>query len=128
MVHCGSGTYIRSFAHDLGQKLGCGAYVEDLRRTKIASLQIEDSIPLQNFTPQNWREHLHFPEEFLKDFPRCELTEEESFLLGQGRYLENRWKLDATLAFAMLAGRSVGLLEPCEGGALIKFAKRFVFD
>lgn len=32
-VHCGGGTYIRSIAHDLGQRLKCGAVLEELRRT-----------------------------------------------------------------------------------------------
>ena len=33
-VHCSSGTYVRSLANDLGEKLGCGAYLVGLRRTK----------------------------------------------------------------------------------------------
>ena len=33
MVHCSAGTYLRSIAHDVGQKLGCGAFLEALRRT-----------------------------------------------------------------------------------------------
>src|SRR5204863_7984085 len=32
-VHCGSGTYLRSIAHDLGQMLGTGAFLKALRRT-----------------------------------------------------------------------------------------------
>jgi tRNA pseudouridine55 synthase len=32
-VHCSGGTYVRSIAHDLGQQLGCGAIVDQLRRT-----------------------------------------------------------------------------------------------
>src|SRR5262249_25390614 len=32
-VHCSAGTYLRSLAHDLGRRVGCGAYVEQLRRT-----------------------------------------------------------------------------------------------
>src|SRR5436190_16989509 len=32
-AHCSGGTYLRSIAHDLGQTMGCGAHVQDLRRT-----------------------------------------------------------------------------------------------
>src|SRR5262249_35073304 len=32
-VHCSSGTYLRSIAHDVGQVLGCGAHLKSLRRT-----------------------------------------------------------------------------------------------
>lgn len=35
-VNCGKGTYIRSLAHDIGQHMGCGAYLTALRRTEVA--------------------------------------------------------------------------------------------
>lgn len=42
-VGCSKGTYIRSLAHDIGQELGVGAYLYNLRRTKIGELSVEDS-------------------------------------------------------------------------------------
>jgi tRNA pseudouridine55 synthase len=39
-----SGTYIRSLVHDIGLKLGCGAYVEDLRRTKIGPFEVSKAV------------------------------------------------------------------------------------
>jgi tRNA pseudouridine55 synthase len=39
-VHCSGGTYVRSLAHDLGQLLGCGAHLRDLRRTASAEFEI----------------------------------------------------------------------------------------
>ena len=42
-VTCSSGTYIRSLAHDFGEKLGCGAYLTELRRTRIGEYKIEDA-------------------------------------------------------------------------------------
>ncbi|MDR2238447.1 MAG: tRNA pseudouridine(55) synthase TruB [Chryseobacterium sp.] len=42
-VGCSKGTYIRSLAHDIGQKLGVGAYLTQLRRTKIGDYLIEDA-------------------------------------------------------------------------------------
>jgi tRNA pseudouridine55 synthase len=38
-VECSGGTYVRSLAHDLGQKIRCGAYLADLRRTGVAEFQ-----------------------------------------------------------------------------------------
>lgn len=52
-VTCSSGTYIRSLAHDLGEKLGCGAYLTELRRTRIGEYKVEDAKQLKeldNFT------------------------------------------------------------------------------
>ena len=47
-VHCGSGTYIRSLAHDLGQLLGCGGYVKELRRIKIGRLEVKNAVSLDS--------------------------------------------------------------------------------
>ncbi len=43
-VRCGKGTYIRSLARDLGDQLGCGAYVQTLRRTRIGPFTTELAI------------------------------------------------------------------------------------
>ncbi|MFZ4753104.1 MAG: tRNA pseudouridine(55) synthase TruB [Chitinophagaceae bacterium] len=40
-IRCSSGTYIRSMAHDFGQKLGCGAFLQALRRTAIGDFHID---------------------------------------------------------------------------------------
>ncbi len=42
-VTCSSGTYIRALARDIGEALGCGAYLTQLRRTRIGSFRIEDA-------------------------------------------------------------------------------------
>jgi len=42
-----SGTYMRSVAHEMGQKLGCGAHLESLRRTAVAEFNIEDAHTLE---------------------------------------------------------------------------------
>ena len=46
-VHCSKGTYVRSLAHELGKKLGCGAHLRTLRRTKSGSFDIKDAITLE---------------------------------------------------------------------------------
>lgn len=43
MIGCSKGTYIRSLAHDIGQELGVGAYLTQLRRTKIGEYNVEDA-------------------------------------------------------------------------------------
>lgn len=42
-IKCGSGCYVRSLVHDLGQKLKVGAYVKELRRTKINGFSVTDA-------------------------------------------------------------------------------------
>ncbi|PIP67376.1 MAG: tRNA pseudouridine(55) synthase TruB [Parcubacteria group bacterium CG22_combo_CG10-13_8_21_14_all_41_9] len=43
-----SGTYIRTLAHDIGQKLGCGAYLEELKRTRIGDFELKDAIIIRH--------------------------------------------------------------------------------
>jgi tRNA pseudouridine55 synthase len=51
-VSCSTGTYIRSLAFDFGEALGCGAYLQELRRTKIGEFAAEDAL-----TPEQWDKH-----------------------------------------------------------------------
>lgn len=46
-VVCTKGTYVRSLVHDLGQKLGCGAYLATLRRLESGPLSVTRAIPLE---------------------------------------------------------------------------------
>lgn len=48
-VHCSSGFYIRSLAHDLGEALGCGAHVVELRRTAIKKITVAQAVALEDF-------------------------------------------------------------------------------
>ena len=49
-VLCSTGTYIRSLANDFGELLGCGAYLSELRRTKIGNFDVKDAL-----TPLEWK-------------------------------------------------------------------------
>ncbi|MCE9531129.1 MAG: tRNA pseudouridine(55) synthase TruB [Planctomycetes bacterium] len=54
-IRCGKGTYIRSLARDLGEQLGCGAYVNELRRTSVGSFQAEQGIKLEADHQEAWK-------------------------------------------------------------------------
>ena len=47
-VVCGSGTYIRSLARDIGEKLGCGGYLANLIRTRVGKFKIVDAKKLED--------------------------------------------------------------------------------
>lgn len=53
MVDCGKGTYIRSLARDVGQALGCGAYLAALTRTRIGPFRLEEALPLEAATKED---------------------------------------------------------------------------
>ncbi len=52
-VHCSKGTYIRSLVSDFGDKLGTGAYLKELRRTKIGEFDIKGAIEVEDFINRN---------------------------------------------------------------------------
>ncbi len=48
-VTCGKGTYIRALARDIGEALGCGAYLTSLRRTRVGDVRVEQCLQLDEF-------------------------------------------------------------------------------
>lgn len=61
LVACSKGTYVRTIAHDLGEKIGCGAHLNVLRRTGIGDFRIENGSTLEvlaEATPTALRKHL----------------------------------------------------------------------
>lgn len=57
-VKCSSGTYIRTLASDIGKKLGCGAYLENLKRTKIGPFSLKEAVSLSELNSNNWKSYL----------------------------------------------------------------------
>lgn len=73
-VHCSKGTYIRSLCFDIGKKLGCGAYMSFLLRTKVNCFSIKDSIKLdelKSYKQNNELDKVLIKIDYiLKDFPK----------------------------------------------------------
>lgn len=47
VIECSSGTYIRSLAHEMGQKLGCGAHLAEIARTAVGEFSMDQAMPLE---------------------------------------------------------------------------------
>ena len=57
-ISCSSGTYIRAIARDLGRALKTGAYVEDLRRTRIGPIPLTEAVPLSTLNTETVARYL----------------------------------------------------------------------
>lgn len=57
-VVCSKGTYIRTLAADIGKKLGCGAYLSQLRRTRSGIFSVDNSFCGTDFAQENARSQL----------------------------------------------------------------------
>ncbi len=90
-TRCSSGTYIRSLAHDLGQKLGCGAHLTRLVRTEVGRFLLKDAHSLEIISTLSAAGHIQgflLPiEELLPEFPRLILTEEGAALACHGNII-----------------------------------------
>ncbi len=84
-----SGTYMRSVAHDMGQKLGCGAHLASLRRTAVAEFALEDAHTLEELekaAQQGSVEDLFVhPRKLLPEFPGVTASDESAALIRSGR-------------------------------------------
>jgi tRNA pseudouridine55 synthase len=84
-----SGTYIRSVAHEMGQKLGCGAHLASLRRTSVAEFRIQDAHTLEALETakqQGTVESLFVhPRKLVPQLPSVTASEESAAFLRSGR-------------------------------------------
>ena len=66
-IKCSKGTYIRTIGHDLGQNLGCGAYLTNLKRVQAGDFYINDSVKLDTLDSlENIKTNLIYPLEKLQ--------------------------------------------------------------
>ena len=116
-VECSTGTYIRSLAHDLGQVLGCGAYLAGLRRLSVGSFELDDAVPLEALTSENIGEHLQPAERAVAHLPRLELSQEEAQRLAQGQRVNwRKGQPDEELVRAFDSdGHFVGVVSSANG-------------
>lgn len=84
-IECGSGTYIRSLGRDLGEAIGCGAYMTDLVRTSIGEFDLGNAIDLDDLSPEFLQQRLIPPGEAVRHLPRgvCRDTEKANILNGK---------------------------------------------
>lgn len=100
-IKCSSGTYIRSLVNDLGEHLGVGAFVVELKRTSIGQFNLKASV-----------ETIFSIENFLKQMPNMSLTLAQYEGLQNGKRLSSRSiSLDNDYCFAFFDEKFVGVLE-----------------
>jgi tRNA pseudouridine55 synthase len=101
---CSSGTYVRVLGADLGRRLGCGAHLIRLVRTRIGPFRLEDASPPD-------RPHQPLPvEDAVGHLPRLDLEEEEAVAAGHGRCL-GPTGIDGPFGAFAPGGRLVGVFR-----------------
>jgi tRNA pseudouridine55 synthase len=122
-----AGFYVRTFAHDLGQRLGCGAHLAALRRTRAGDFTLDQAVTLERLEAQREAAagYLLPLERLLPDLPGLRLTDRGAKRASHGNTLSPEDVAAPATAWnsgrARLldsAGRLLGIAEPRENGLL----------
>jgi tRNA pseudouridine55 synthase len=86
-IVCGSGTYIRSIARDLGEQLGCGGLMSRLERTRIGDFSVSQSLTVDELTQDNLPVYVCPAVQIVQALPKFDCTPEDVTNLLCGRRL-----------------------------------------
>jgi tRNA pseudouridine55 synthase len=94
-ISCSSGTYVRAIASELGEKLGCGAHLETLRRTRIGHFDVADAVSLERFEEMPAEDRLRPPHalplaRIAFPFERLRLASLEAWKVRKGQAIPAR--------------------------------------
>lgn len=104
-VKCSKGTYVRTLGEEIGKRLGCGAYLTELRRTAIGEFRVEDAATpeaLAELGVAAARSRLLPPQALVASLPRLDLDEGGAWALCNGQ----EWQVGAAVGegeFALFA-------------------------
>ena len=74
-VRCSKGTYIRTLCKDIGEALGCGGCMQELRRVTAGEYTIEEAVPLQTLLDtENPEAYLRGVDTMFRNYPEVKLT------------------------------------------------------
>jgi tRNA pseudouridine55 synthase len=114
-VHCSSGTYVRSLAFELGEKLGCGAMLAGLRRTKSGRFTLKDAVPLrkliESFDNNSWYKFVIPAAEALAEWTALSLNNEQVEAIRHGHRIPGEGKAGEMVRGITEQGELVALLE-----------------
>jgi len=122
-IECGGGTYVRAIGRDLGEKLGCGAVMESLVRTRVGPFHLEFAVTPEELQAGDVSRHLKAMEEAVAHLPRVTLADSlvRRILHGQPVRLqrtETVWPIGTDVAVFDSGGQLVGVARVTHNGQL----------
>jgi tRNA pseudouridine55 synthase len=119
-VECTAGTYIRSLAHNLGERLKSGAHLANLRRTKAGPFTLEDAIPLPKievgFLTNKWEKYIRPAADALPDVPKILVEGENLKKIRFGHRIEAETTASGIARAVDPDGELVAILNAVEDG------------
>jgi tRNA pseudouridine55 synthase len=119
-IECTAGTYIRSLAHDLGERISTGAHLANLRRTKAGPFSLDDAVPLPKlevgFLTNKWERYLRPAADALPDLPIVKIKGENLDRIRNGRRIQADTGSSGMARAIGPDGDLIAILEIVEGG------------
>ena len=116
-VECGSGTYVRSLVRDLGEMLGCGAHVAELRRLWVDPFRDPRMWTMEALMAMAERGEHHLDacllpiETGMVAWPEVRLTDAQAVKFGQGQKLPGPFRQSGEVVACDAQGRALGIAE-----------------
>jgi tRNA pseudouridine55 synthase len=115
-ITCGTGTYIRAIARDIGNDLGCGAHLVELRRTRIGPFDVEAALSLEQLGEAGAvAERRVDPLQALGDIPRIEVAAGLAESIRHGRGIEVTGAPESGRVAIVFDGRLLAMGESVAG-------------
>ena len=133
-VHCSSGFYIRSLAHDLGQVLGCGAHVVKLRRTAVKQTGVDQALALDQLErakleSANFAEQVLLPiDSLISDMPVFTISDDQVLSLLHGKTTRADQNANSGLLRLYTARNRLFGIGQIDQSGLLKTSKMFITD
>lgn len=121
-VECSAGTYIRSLAHDLGERLSTGAHLTGLRRTRAGPFQLQEAIALPKlevaFLTGKWDQYVRPAADALPEFPAVRVDAQAVEQLRFGHRIAAEPGSTGMAKALGPDGELVAILEAVDGGQM----------
>ena len=113
-INCSKGTYIRTLAEDIGEKLKVGGYLSSLRRTVVGSLTINDAITLDSIEESLVEDRFKFInpiDRFLNNFDSLIVSNDEASAIKDGKIVHKKEALENIYRLYTQENFFIGLAE-----------------
>lgn len=118
---CSCGTYVRTLCHDMGEALGCGAYMSDLVRVRIGKFKLSDALPWDR--KEIFHEKVESISDALSDFPSIVVTDRMGWGIRLGRQIKISEVKSVSLTPSEISDIDKAFKVFDEAGNLIAMAK-----
>ena len=118
---CSSGTYVRTLCHDIGEALGCGAYMSHLVRLRVGNFKLSDALSWDR--KELFLQKVQSISEALSDFPIVVVTRRMGYGIRMGRQIKSSEVINISISPSEINNTERNFIVFDEDGNLIALAK-----